>query len=551
MEGLESQAAILAMQEGRWYEAAQLWNSYMEHEPSPAASDYNACARVYERLACWDLHSALVAQGVKEFPTDKELKFRQQHGYAMNCISHGDWDGAWSILESQRLNRMQWEWPCATNYYWHHVQLSRCLMNTKNREEKLKKIEELSFFKSSDVLPQGIVGIMLAVDCLDWGEDLRVAFDARLSPLIACLSSYDLPVRLIVDETLSIEVANVAAFWHENSEELTGLPAGYYEFFSRLFLAFGYLDLYFKLRSHFVGLLSLFRTEPKRVLAFSYQVSLANELGDAEHYAQLEKRVAKLEARKKGVQHYFDLSAFYYADERYSGFVSEQDKDFSDYIKNRSIAVVGPVDVGLDSGAEIDSFDVVVRFNFRKGLEYAPVVFGERTNISYYLHPVLMKGGIDLIEGMSALDYIVVDGISWRECQWLSMIDCRKRERLGLRGYLKNPMLVGYPCAIQRALLDILRFSPARVKVFSSDLFTSMRYCTEYLRHSTLGRNGGNVFPGLSLHDPVSNFVFMQRLVCVGRIEVDKVMEGIVSLTVSEYIESLRSSHTCFLAKID
>ena len=62
-------------------------------------------------------------------------------------------------------------------------------------------------------------------------------------------------------------------------------------------------------------------------------------------------------------------------------FYSEDDEKFSTYIKNKTIAIVGPVDSKLNLGEEIDQHDVVIRFNYN-GLDTSLYQgMGSKTNI--------------------------------------------------------------------------------------------------------------------------------------------------------------------------
>jgi glycosyltransferase involved in cell wall biosynthesis len=61
------------------------------------------------------------------------------------------------------------------------------------------------------------------------------------------------------------------------------------------------------------------------------------------------------------------------------------EKRLRDYLKGKTVAVVGPAPTGTLDGEEIDSFDVVVRMNWR-GLNSRPNAreFGSRTEVSLY-----------------------------------------------------------------------------------------------------------------------------------------------------------------------
>lgn len=543
--------AIQAMKQGNWSEAADLWHQHLRAGGRLSAADFQAMARVHECLGDWDAYACIIAEGLEAFPADEVLAYRRRHAEAIACTAQARWSRAWELLERLRLDPVKAEWPCALHYWRWQVRYRQAVADVVDSAERLASIAELSLFKSSELWPWRVAGLSLAVDCQAWPQWLRADFIQVLEPVIQCLRRHDVPVRLIDDAQLGPAVAGLAAFWHEYWEHLAGLPAGYYEFLARLFLCHGHLDLYERLRGHFSQLLEQINAagKPVDLAQFLYRVALANEQGDLRAFENFSARNVR-PAEAGEVARYLALSAIYYADAAYVLDTDERDSEFYEYIRGRSIAIVGPVDVGLDSGEEIEGFDRIVRFNHRASVSYDEARFGRRTDISYYVRVLLAgepRSGIQ--EGMAELDYAVIDRHSWRECNWLNDVLCRKRERPDLTDYLNNPLLFGYAHAVQRAVLDLLRFRPARIKVFSADLYTSMGYGQDYLKDSRMGRNGGNVFPGLSVHDPISNFLLMQRLYQRQAIEVDAVLQRVLGLTVPQYLDCLRAGHGPFLVE--
>jgi hypothetical protein len=543
-------AATLAISAGSWEEAAEIYQHLLGQGPLPSNTDYHACAYVYERLARWDVHESIVQAGLKVFPGDKVLQARQRYNQAMRCIGREDWDGAWQILEFLRLNPAPSAWPYAIRYHRWQVRFARELLGLTDPQARLNKIDAYQLFKSTDIFPERIAGILYAVDALPWDRALRKGFAEHAALLIECLKNHDARIRLIDDVSLNQGIARMAGFWRANIGAMQGLPCGYYEFFARLFLCRGYLKLYAQLRKLFVAHLALTQIGAREQVGFAYQVALANEQGDINTYKRLVQQAEQLEDdARPALMNYLHLSSFYYAQQVLTCLVKMDDVAFYEYIRGKTVAIVGPVDVGLDSGAEIDSFDVVVRFNYRHGLGYAASKFGAKTNMSYYLQAVLPEvPPLELAEAMQQLEFAVIDEVSLRSRSWFTALNVRVRQRLALVGYLDNPLLIGYAGAVQRVLFDILRFQPQRVKVFAADLFTGMSYRSEYLVHSSLGKNGGNIFPGLSLHDPVSNFLLMQRFVQSSRVEVDAVLAQVLALNEDEYIERLQDCHDKFIA---
>ncbi|GIZ12203.1 hypothetical protein [Pseudomonas sp. NCCP-436] len=541
-------SAIQAMGEGRWQQAGALWQACLDGDEPLTAAEYNACARSCERLGQWALYRYVITCGLEHFPEDRPLQIRQQHARAVALMHSGSWQEAWELLESLRKEALSFDWPCGFFYWSRQARYEKTLALVEETSKRLQVLNELSLFKSSELLPQRIAGILLWADCQGWPVPLRAEFGRCVQPLIDCLRCYDQPVRFIEDPALPAAVADLAAFWQSNAKVLKALSAGDCEFFARLFLCFGYLDLYLQLRREFISALKrLLDSGNKSKVAFAYRLALANELGDSAEFV----RLSEIAQEQEDTREYARISAIYHVGQPYERAVEDQDRDFAEYIRGKSIAIVGPVDVGLDSGAEIDGFDRVVRFNHRTGLSYEPRCFGSRTDVSYYVKALLGRPEPPpgLLAGMSELDYVVFIKNAAEGCVWLEQTTCRKREQQGIWNYLDNPLLTGYANAVPRALFDLLCFKPSRVKLFCSNLYTGMSYCREYLHLSSLARNGGNIFPNASLHDPVSNFVLMQRMVQRGLFEVDEVLQEILSWPVATYMDRLSAAHARFLAR--
>lgn len=538
-----SSSAIQVMSAGRWNEARALWQARLENDEPLSATDLNAYARTLECLAQWTSYQETIERGLAFFPDDRMLQIRRCHAQAIACMAEARWHEAWVLFERLRSELPQFEWPCAINYWSRQARYEEKLAALEDKQERLAALSQLSLFKASELMPQRAAGILQIVDCLDWPDSFQGEFRQYLLPLVECLRCHDQPIRLIKDTSLLHVVEALAVFWHKNNALLSELPAGVCEFFARLFLHFGWLDLYLQLRACFVSQLAAWSDERSSEAEFAYRVALANEQADAVRFASLKK----LAPNRAEVQEYLNLSAAYHLKYAHTNPVKDEDRDFADYLEGRSIAIVGPVDVGLDSGAEIDGFDCIVRFNYQRGQGRDPVRFGSRTTISYYANmPALMTPPQELLAGLEELDYAMFLRRAWREYPWLGELKCRVRERPDHWAYLNNPMLVGYPNAVQRMLLDILRFKPSRIKIFCADMYTSMSYCSEYLRHSYPGRAKVDMMPSFVLHDPVSNFLLMQRLLQVQHIEADDVLKEVVSWSVDRYMQHMRTVHPVF-----
>jgi hypothetical protein len=530
-----------------WQAAAACWQQMLESDGLLSAEDYAAAARAEELLGNWQAHDRIVQAGLADWSDSPCLLARDIHAQARARLASQDWDAA-ALLFASIPQGEEIQWPCAVNYHRRQVRFQRALHGIGQPEDRLRKIEEMSLFRAAELLPQKFAGVDMAVECMDWPGSLHAEFLSALEPLLHICRTYDTPLRLIDDPALSSSIASLALVWERESQLCEKLPNAYIEMFARLFLCHGFLSLYASLRGAFVKKLSRngydAATAPRAETL--YRVALANERGSSKEFERLCLAPVWDSLDPDAVHRFLSLSHVYH-DLAETGWRGKADDEsgFHEYVAGKSIAIVGPVDVGLEDGEEIDSFERVVRFNFRDDKGYDPKSFGVRTDISYYVKAMLVGPPLPrIIKGMAKLDYAVANPDTMRECKWIEQIACPMRESLGNWNYLNNPMLFGYAHGIQRAIFDLSRFSPGRIKVFCADLYTSMQYPREYLQDSTLGRNGGNIFPGLSLHDPVSNFLLMHHFARGGWIETDAVLSDVLALSVEDYIDRLRISHS-------
>ena len=225
----------------------------------------------------------------------------------------------------------------------------------------------------------------------------------------------------------------------------------------------------------------------------------------------------------------------------YKKYYSPIEKEFSRYISGKSVAIIGPVNSGLDIGDEIDSFDIVVRFNYMGMEKFSQKSFGKKADISFYISQLLFKDKIDTqkIAFMNELDWIIVD-TDQRDSD-ISFLGVIKpiRQRFYVGHPHINPLFKGTPSGIQRAVMDLLRFDIKRLKVFNTNLFLQNNYAKAYKSHGKLGIDYYNFIR----HDPISNFVFLKRLKEFNIIETDSVLDKILDMSEKEYIEELQNQY--------
>jgi hypothetical protein len=206
-------------------------------------------------------------------------------------------------------------------------------------------------------------------------------------------------------------------------------------------------------------------------------------------------------------------------------------------ISKQSVGVVGPAPSAALNGNEIDTFGVVVKFNYRGGDQGCdPSTQGRRVDVSYYnngqaeymaknagdalqdelLFPVFIKP-----KGLRALQQKVSSG---------RVIESPK-------GFLFDSEFH----AGASATIDLLRFGPASLKIFNSDLMLSAGRYKGYWRPGTKPVNYCLSFA--KTHDPFIQYNVLQRLWSLDILEGDDRLTEIMAGGLDKYMRDLQAAH--------
>ncbi|XDE62227.1 tetratricopeptide repeat protein [Arthrospira platensis BEA 1257B] len=211
--------------------------------------------------------------------------------------------------------------------------------------------------------------------------------------------------------------------------------------------------------------------------------------------------------------------------------------DFCEFVKGKSVAVVGPADSNIDQGDEIDSFDVVygLNTNFEEKSESFLRKYGKRTDVAWFngfSSWMVNQGKIDIRRLKYAITKKKV-GVP--------------NARLAFANW--NMLFTAYPNGLQYVLYDLLLFSPSRVKIFYCNFYASEKmYNDSYWNFNTKNRNINSYLPqetwrynyGFLGHDLISNFRLVKRFYQMEYIEVDEVAKPILEMSDSEYVDKMQ-----------
>lgn len=236
---------------------------------------------------------------------------------------------------------------------------------------------------------------------------------------------------------------------------------------------------------------------------FAYHIASLYEKGD---YNRIESTI--IESKKSNLM----SDKYYRKEEQIRGIFSKTSKkkscEFSDFIRNKSIAVVSPAHSDKLDGTEIDSYDIVVKCNHRKNIESSVDVKGRRCDISYY-STAIANYIIDNSLHISDLpSWHVFKSDTFVKSDNLFLPNKRSTE------YFDYLFFNGALTAIPNLLLDLLINGAGNIKVFHSDLMTTYRRTTGY--DPVKGSDGleklNNSIRDFSHHDPFTQFFMMRSL---------------------------------------
>ncbi|MHB0819798.1 hypothetical protein ACYCFK_16145 [Stutzerimonas stutzeri] len=540
--------AIAYLHAQNWELAYPAWCVLYQHGALSSVEDFHACARVFEVNCEWSLHEKLIADAVRLFPEDISFGHRAEYRKAMMAYANECWKESFDFLTRLKKNKPEL-WPFSTEYYRWQAYIQLQLLGCPP-SQRLEVVRRLAFFKSPGFCGRQLAGLDLIVDSLGLPDELEKPFTQRLAGLVSVLSQTDRDFSVFLKKALPIyllkEVQGMAELFRGAPQLMKAFPEPYMCFFARLFLVYGFCDLYFELRDNFFTWMSKIPEMDLRagdnLPEFLFAAALQCESGSRSKLDLLAEMAERREVKQKVViGKLLALSELYFPRPGQGLYMNLAEmSEFSEFIRGKSIAIVGPVEVGLNSGEEIDKFDLVIRFNPRPAVALDPKCFGQRTDIGYYATINLLYNDHEYLDGMNELQWVVVEENDWSGLKWLERVRVPLRKHLRAWSY-DSPFLFGTPNAVQRVLMDILRFDPLRVKIFNFNLYLTSSFAGGYADTQM------NVFPIMAIHDPISNFLFTKKCFEHWGVEVDEVAEGILNMTAEKYMAEVVRQYSRFV----
>ncbi|WP_315690289.1 DUF6716 putative glycosyltransferase, partial [Limnospira sp. PMC 917.15] len=285
--------------------------------------------------------------------------------------------------------------------------------------------------------------------------------------------------------------------------------------------------------------------QPNNITALIVAARAAIDQGDFTAANRFINRLAKTNCNSQQLS---ELRAYKYLQEGdIEGFRNSwpypprlADLHFQEYIRGKSVAVVGPAPTGILDGEEIDSFDVVIRFNYRgEGSIGDAREYGTKTNVSLYnAHTIRYFVTHNQLDILSNLDFSLirrprhdVDALGW---------DKNKIRLIYETDNIFYKSLNGAPAV----LFDVLLQGADRVKLFKTNFYLTSQHHSEKYR----GRDEsdfaefplGKIQPVLANHDLVSQVSFTRSLWKAGLVDVDQQCGEILKLSTRDYFSKIQ-----------
>lgn len=493
--------AILEDIKGSWIKSAELWKKAKDSKPFKEVKHYHWYAKTLEKKVDIRVHNSIVSEGLSFFVNDNLLRVRLAYGYLLAAYKNRDFYTLERIIDTLINSGLE-----ISDDFYKPLSYFQEIINMHKAEKNIFDMCLNIDFHAYDI-KAAIYFYEIVIACKPTEDHyLNISFEIFVQSLshqkISKISSEDFRVKLVYFFSI-FKIGHFSSISSISKECLQVL-------FSFSLLA-GRVDIYKVLRFFEPHDFHKYKT-----LSFErdgigfYKQSLITNPIDYLCIGKISQYQKKLSETK-----YFD-----------HGLATK--------FRAKTACIVGPADVGLDNGSDIDSFDFVFRFNY-EGLEgYDKNKFGSKTNYSIYIPSSLRKiksnNNLHILEGLDGVF------ISKSLSELYNLNSCCVYARIPDSKDLYNPLAYTENNALQRILLNLLMYEFKEIKVFNANLFINSSTIKAY-------RNYNNYLKVFYQHDPVSNFIFTKKLYENKVIEVDAALADVLSLSVDEYVDKLDEAY--------
>ena len=181
-------------------------------------------------------------------------------------------------------------------------------------------------------------------------------------------------------------------------------------------------------------------------------------------------------------------------------------KKYGDYIRGKSVAIIGPAPTGQICGDEIDGFDIVLRINYG-GKTKLPESreYGEKTQVSLYnAHAVRNLIAQDKLDILQELKFSLIR--KKRHDLPVLMAKC------GQIRLIEEPrnIFIKSLNGVQAAIFDLLLFEPSQIKIFHTTFYIGNRLHTS--KYALRNEHEFDVFPLAKIQPVLANHDLMAQV---------------------------------------
>lgn len=215
--------------------------------------------------------------------------------------------------------------------------------------------------------------------------------------------------------------------------------------------------------------------------------------------------------------------------------IKPKDRDFYNLIKNKNIAIVGPVkSTASNIDKELDKFDIIIRLNYITKDKKHDL----KTNSLYYTTLTLnfFKNEIkELLKKHDILTLIHAGKLPEEIKKQNNKTIIKESGNINIEN--KSINLFGEPNAIQRLILDIIPNKPKKINIFNVNLYTKEMKNNNYYHNTKLNP------VHLIWHDIFSNFLITKRLYELKYIDADKTLKEILEYNMDTYASIMQENY--------
>ena len=145
------------------------------------------------------------------------------------------------------------------------------------------------------------------------------------------------------------------------------------------------------------------------------------------------------------------------------------DLNYGTLVNGKNIAIVGSAYSKKEDGNEIDNFDLVIRTAYKNNLEYNTKYYGEKTDLSYYNVEGIETYGQEFFEKIAKIIFLL---FKFNIFNYQTDLVINYKARFCQSNSFFSP---GEQNQVTLIVNDLLYFSPRRIKIFKSDLYSEKR----------------------------------------------------------------------------